>query len=162
MWREMTKQDVAAYLNQDEIDMYCQLPDFKSQADPIGDLLKIVASKVRGKCRLNGKVRIDANHRYTIPETLLDSAMKMVRYRILTRLPMEVIEDRRNENQAAERELDDIARGEGTKPESYNEDGSDGDDVNLEAVPMCGFSIPPEFRLRGDNSGGRGGIGLRG
>ena len=118
MWREMTKQDVAAYLNQDEIDMYCQLPDFKSQADPIGDLLKIVAAKVRGKCRLNGKVRIDANHRYTIPETLLDSAMKMVRYRILTRLPMEVIEDRRNENQAAERELDDVAEGRGTTTES--------------------------------------------
>lgn len=143
-WRELTVRDVAAALNQDEIDMYNQLPDFKSLEDPVGDLLKEVASYVRGFCRASGKTKIDPNNRYTIPESLIKPAISIVVYRMSARMPMEVTDSRKEANKTAEELLEKVAKGE-FLPESYGV----GDDINWQGVPMTGIHLRPNFTLRG-------------
>lgn len=146
-WRELTDKDVAAHLNQDEIDAYRQLPDFKTLQDPIGDLLKEVASYVRGFCRASGVVKIDTEHQFTIPESLVSPAMNIVAYRILARMPLEVLDSRKEAWKSAEELLGKVSRKEFV-PESFGVT----DEVNWNAVPLCGFSVRPNFTLRGSPS----------
>jgi len=143
-WRVLTARDVAAALNQDEIDMYNQLPDFASLEDPVGDLLKEVASYVRGFCRASGKVKIDPNDRYTIPESLVKPAISIVVYRMSARMPMEVTDSRKEANKDAEELLKKVASGE-FLPESFGVM----DDMNWSAVPLTGIHLRPNFTLRG-------------
>ena len=143
-WRVLTIEDVAASLNQDEIDAYRQLPDFATRADPVGDLLVEVASYVRGFCRASGVVKIDSANQYTVPLSLVKPAIDIVVYKILTRMPMEVIESRKAAWQAAEELLKQVASKQFV-PESFGVT----DEVNWNAVPLVGFSIRPNFTLRG-------------
>lgn len=147
-WRLITKEDVAASVNQDEIDAYCQLPDFKSQADPVADLILEIASYVRGFCRASGVVKIDYEHTHTVPEALIKCAVDIIVYRMLARMPMEVLESRKEAWKSAEELLAKVSRKEFV-PESYGVT----DEVNWNAVPLCGFSLRPNFTLRGSPSG---------
>lgn len=47
-WRKLMLRDIAAKLNQRELDAYRQHPDFASAADPVVDLLEMTAESVRG------------------------------------------------------------------------------------------------------------------
>lgn len=143
-WRELTIEDVAASLNQDEIDAYRQLPDFATRADPIGDLLKEVASYVRGFCRASGVVKVDPENEFTVPLSLIKPSIDIVVYKILARMPMEVLESRKEAWKNAEDLLLKVASKQFV-PESFGVE----DDVNWNAVPLTGFSIRPNFTLRG-------------
>lgn len=158
-WRVLTIEDVAASLNQDEIDAYRQLPDFATRADPVGDLLMEIATYVRGFCRASGVVKIDPENQYTVPLSLVKPAIDIVVYKILARMPMEVLDSRKSAWQSAEDLLKQVAEKKFV-PESYGVT----DEVNWNAVPLTGFSIRPNFTLRGSPApaiGSRYSIGLR-
>lgn len=146
-WRLITIQDVAASINQDEIDAYSQLPEFKEEPDPVGDLISQVASYVRGFCRASGAVKIDTTNQYTVPNSLISTAVAIIIYRMLSRMPLEVLETRKTAWQEAEEMLKRVASRE-FLPESFGVT----DETNWSAVPLVGFSIRPNFTLRGNPS----------
>lgn len=144
-WKVLTKQDLAAHINQDEIDAYTQLPEFKTEADPVGDLMEQVASYVRGFCRASGAVKIDTTRQFSIPNSLVNAAIDIIVYRMLSRMPMEVLESRKTAWQEAEQLLQKVQSRQ-FLPESYGVT----DETNWSAVPIVGFSVRPDFTLRGN------------
>lgn len=122
-WRRPELRDIAAKLNQRELDAYRQHPDFASAADPVADLLEMTAESVRGFCRSNRQIRMSPEAG-SIPEGLLAFAMDIAAYDVLTRINVKVSEDRKAKWEKALEWLEKVAAGTLT-PESWTEGGDD-------------------------------------
>lgn len=140
MWRKPTVRDLAATLNQSEIDQYRQAPDFESGADPAMDLVERTAEFVRGfirdGARRNRRVSMSPE-RCTLPESLISKAMDYAAFDVLKRINMDPGESRKDARKSAEEFFAKLAEGEYT-PEPYDpESGSEGGSSGL-ALPQFG------------------------
>ena len=139
-WRIPDRRDIAATLNQKELDEFQAHPDFLSDADPVADLIKRTAELVRGYIRdgrrRNRNVSMSP-HAYEIPESLISPAMDYAAYDVLKRLPLGINEDRKNARQAALDLFKEVANGNYT-PEPYTPDGEAGDESAGLALPAFG------------------------
>lgn len=138
-WRKPVLRDIAAKLNQKELDAYRIHPDFKSAVDPVLDLLEMTAETVRGFCRTNKQVRMCPTIG-TIPETLMTFAMDCAAYDVLTRVNVKVGEDRKAKWEKALDMFEKVAKGE-LIPESWD-DGSEDDTSQNKAMPSFNARRP--------------------
>lgn len=136
-WRTPTVRDLAAKLNQAELDSYRAHPDFKSDADPVLDLLAMTAESVRNFCRTNKTLRMSP-HAGTIPEGLMSFAMDVAAWDVITRIGANVPgkEERKAKWEKALEWFEKVSRGELT-PESWSEDEG-GDTASNRALPAFG------------------------
>ena len=135
MWRKPELRDLAAKLNQAELDNYRAHPDFKSDADPVLDLLGMTAESVRNFCRTNKTLRMSP-HAGTIPDGLMSFAMDLAAYDVLTRIAVKVNDERKAKWEKALEWFEKVSRGELT-PESWSEDEG-GDTTSNRALPAFG------------------------
>lgn len=132
-WRKPTLRDIAAKLNQRELDAYRQHPDFNTSADPVLDILEQTAESVRGYCRTNKTVKISPELG-SIPEGLITFAMDFAAFDILKRINAPIGEPRKVAWEKAIEVFKDVAEGKFI-PESYAE-GSDDDTTSNRAQPV--------------------------
>lgn len=135
-WRKPELRDIAAKLNQKELDAYRQHPDFRSAADPVADLLEMTAESVRGFCRSN-KQLVMSPVAGTIPEGLMTFAMDIAAFDVLTRINVKVNDDRKAKWEKALEWMEKVSTGSLT-PESYTKDESADDTSSNRAVPAFG------------------------
>lgn len=93
-WMRPTETDLASFLSQREIDAFRQSPSATGAADPAASLMEAATQQIRAAVRAAGKVRM-ADDPSTVPQSLLPTWGAIVRYHVLTRLPVPVGEDRR-------------------------------------------------------------------
>ena len=131
-WRKPEIRDIAAKLNQRELDAFRQHPDFSSAADPVVDLLELTAESVRGYCRSNKQATL-SSEAGTIPESLMSFAMDIAAYDILKRINVKVNEDRKAKWEKALEWMEKVATGVFI-PESGSEDATDDTSSNMAKI----------------------------
>ncbi len=141
-WRKPDSRDLAAKLNQKEMDTFKAYPDFRSVADPAADLLAQVADAVRGFCRANKQVVLCPTPG-TIPEGLITFAMDFAVYDLLKRINIVPNEARKAAWEKAVEIFKDVTEGKFI-PESWSPDGSESDADSNRAQPQFG---PPRSRI---------------
>ena len=107
-WRKPTEDDLFATLSRSEVDAFREDGPFAS--DPVEQVLARTVELVRGKCATSAAVRLcpDAG---TIPCSLMAAAMDFAAYDVLTRLNLQVNEDRRRKREWAQEQFDAVASG---------------------------------------------------
>ena len=110
-WREPTEDDVFAVLNALETAAYNAKAAAVGQ-DVMGDALMLVTHFCRGYIADNRENTLAAG--MTLPERVIRSAMHLVRKDLLTRLNLEVSEDRRKDAAEAIRFFERVADGKVT------------------------------------------------
>ena len=135
MWRKPELRDIAAKLNQKELDAYRAHPDFKSVSDPVTDLLAMTAESVRNFCRTNKTVSLSPEQG-SIPEGLISFAMDIAAYDVLTRINAPVNEARKAKWEKALEWLEKVASGQLT-PESWSSEGDDDTASNRADPTFC-------------------------
>ena len=139
-WITPTEVNLAAYMAQDEIDAYRRLMGFDptngQSKDPVEIVLEDTAVMVRGYCH----VQLDEDNPFSIPRSLLSSAMAIARFRLLTRMQLDIQEDRRTDYEQAMHHLALVASGEVLvePPSGEEQDGS-------RVVPLWGLSFRPNI-----------------
>lgn len=141
-WRKPEVRDIAAKLNQRELDAYRIHPDFASVADPVQDLLSMTAEAVRNYCRTNKTVKMSPEPG-SIPEGLMTFAMDIAAYDVLTRINVPVKEERKAKWEKALEWMEKVASGQLT-PESWSEDGTESDTESNRAEPAF---CPARFKI---------------
>lgn len=137
-WIQPKEQDLSAYLAQDEIDAFRQSMGYTDDGrmkDPIVTVLEDTATMVRGYCH----VTLDSNP-FTIPQSLMSSAMVVARYRILTRMQLEVGESRKEDYTRAMEHLSLVAEG---KVLVETPSGVENDSARV--IPLYGLSFRPNL-----------------
>jgi phage gp36-like protein len=110
-WITLTPAHVDESLSAAELDALRSLQLADGQADPVPEAIARTCTQV------NGYVAAQAGHPVgqagTIPEELLTSAISIVRWRVIGRLPVKLFttENRRKEYEDAIAELKDVAKG---------------------------------------------------
>lgn len=135
-WRKPELRDLAAKLNQREIDSFRQHPDFKTMSDPAADILEQTAEFVRGFCRTNRQVTMSPDPG-TMPEGLISPAMDYAVYDVLKRINVTPNEARKAAWEKAIDLFEKVARGEYI-PESWSDDEGKGDVSSNRATPDFG------------------------
>ena len=121
-WRQITEADLAATLSQGEIDAF-RRDGATDGSDPVASLLARTAGKVRVYISSNASVKMGAYP--TIPEGLVSPACDLAAWDVLKRIDVVPNEARKAARDAAEKMLEDIARGL-LKPESaVDDDGNE-------------------------------------
>jgi phage gp36-like protein len=98
MWREITEDDVLAALNFAESSAY-QTAVVAPGQYPLDDIIKQVVQECRAHiadCQHNTLAPGD-----TLPERVIYHVVALIRFRMITRLDMEVSDDRRREQRDA-------------------------------------------------------------
>ena len=108
MWRKPTEEDLVATLSRAEVDAFKADGSFSS--DPVQQVLARTVEMVRGKCATSPAVRLCPDVE-TIPGSLMAAAMDFAAYDVLTRLNVEVNEDRRRKREWAQAQFDAVASG---------------------------------------------------
>lgn len=107
MWIELTEDDVLTRLAGPELTAYKSAALAVGQADPLPEVLEGVINEVRGRvaaCQANKLGDGD-----TIPDELKHHALAIVRYRLITRLPIQMRPERTQEYEDALSALDKVA-----------------------------------------------------
>jgi hypothetical protein len=98
MWRELTEDDVLAALNAPETAAY-QSAAISAGQDVLSDITGQVVQECRAHIADCARNALAAGA--TLPERVMYHAVALIRYRMMTRLDMEVSEDRRREQRDA-------------------------------------------------------------
>jgi hypothetical protein len=98
-WRTITADDVLTRLAGPEMTSYRTKALGADQADPLPEIIAGVVAEVRNGIAQNPANRLAAGE--TVPPGALHHALAMVRYRLISRLPLEMKETRRLEYQDA-------------------------------------------------------------
>jgi hypothetical protein len=148
MWRELTEDDVLGALNAPETSAYKTAAISLGQ-DPLAQIISQVTSESRGHiadCSTNTLAPGS-----TLPERVHYHALAMVRFRLMTRLDIEVSEDRRKEQRDAIAFFYRVAEckvaiepGDGTGTE---------DDTDSQASPSPGITARPRKFSRQQQDG---------
>ena len=108
MWRTLTESDVLAVLSEPEASAY-QSAAIGSGQDVLADVLGAVVNHCRGYIADNAANSLAEG--LTLPERCLRPALHLIRKDLLTRLDMEVSEDRRKDAAEALRFFERVADG---------------------------------------------------
>lgn len=119
-WVLPTNIDLVAVLNQDELEMLSQSPDFTSQTDPSTTNTLAACNHVRGylsRLANLGYLKMHPTSGY-IPEELVMTAMDIAAFAMLRRFNVPTTEERFEAYKIAKQTLKDIAD-KNIIPESY-------------------------------------------
>lgn len=108
MWREITEDDILGVLNSAEQAAY-QSAVIGSGQDPQQDAVTAVVNLCRGYIADNPSNQLAEG--VTLPDRVILSALHIIRVEIMTRLDLEVSEDRRNSKRDAIRFFERVADG---------------------------------------------------
>lgn len=108
MWRELTENDVLGVLNAPETAAY-QTAAAGTGQDVLADILTQVVNHCRGYIADNRENKLAEG--LTLPERCIRPALHLARKDLLTRLDMEVSEDRRKDAAEAIRFFERVADG---------------------------------------------------
>lgn len=111
MWRELTEADVLGVLNALETAAY-QTAAAGDGQDVLADIIGQVVNHCRGYIADNRENKLAAG--LTLPERCLRPALHLVRKDLLTRINLEVSEDRRKDASEALRFFERVAEGKVT------------------------------------------------
>lgn len=107
-WAALSTDDVKTRVAGAELTAYETAALASGQANPVPLLILQVVAEVRGYIAACASNTLDADAT-KIPDKLKAAALDIIRYRITTRLPIPVTEDRRREYEDALRLLRDTA-----------------------------------------------------
>jgi hypothetical protein len=108
MWRELTESDVLGVLNATETSVYQTAVAGETQ-DVLADIIGQVVQHCRGYIADNPANQLAAG--VTLPERAIRPALHLIRKDLLTRLDLEVSEDRRKDASEALRFFERVADG---------------------------------------------------
>jgi hypothetical protein len=108
MWRELTEADVLGVLNATETSVYQTAVAGVGQ-DVLADIIGQVVQHCRGYIADNPANKLAAG--VTLPERAIRPALHLIRKDLLTRLDLEVSEDRRKDASEALRFFERVADG---------------------------------------------------
>jgi hypothetical protein len=126
-WRKPETRDLTAKLNQREVDIFRQHPDFRTMADPASDILEQTAEFVRGFCRTNKQVKMSPAVG-TIPEGLISPAMDYAAFDVLKRINVQPNDARKAAWEKALELFEKVGSG-AYIPESWSSDETAEDDA---------------------------------
>lgn len=107
MWIEITVADVQTRLAGAELSAYRGSALAQGQADPLPEIVVAVVDEIRGYVAACSRNTLGAGN--TIPSKLKASALSMIRYRLITRLPLSIGEERKQEYRDALDLMRDVA-----------------------------------------------------
>jgi hypothetical protein len=108
MWRELTEADVLGVLNATETSVYQTAVAGETQ-DVLADIIGQVVNHCRGHIADNSANKLAEG--ITLPERVIRPALHLIRKDLLTRLDIEVSEDRRKDAAEAIRFFERVADG---------------------------------------------------
>ena len=108
-WRSLTADDVLTRLAGVELEAYRTAAKADGQVDPLTEILAGVVAEVRSRIAAGSGNQLGAEG--TLPDAVRHHGLAMVRFRLITRLPLRVAEDRRKEYEDALAFLDQVAEG---------------------------------------------------
>jgi phage gp36-like protein len=108
MWRELTEDDVLGVLSAPEVNAY-KIAAAGVGQDVLSDILTSVVNHCRGYIADNPANRLAEG--VTLPERTHRPALHIVRFDLLTRLNLNVSDDRRSANREAIRFFERVAEG---------------------------------------------------
>lgn len=106
-WTTLTESDVKTRLAGAELTAFTTVALASGQTTPLTPLITQVVDEVRGYCAVRNTLGEGA----TIPSKLVTAAVDILRYRLTTRLPIKVTEERKAEYANAIALLRDVAAG---------------------------------------------------
>ena len=107
MWREITEDDVLTTLTAPEMAAFRTAAIGEDQEDPLPAVTKTAVGEARGYiagCRTNVLEAGD-----TVPESMIHQVVTIIRYRLISRLPIRVREAREQEYKDARTYLRDVS-----------------------------------------------------
>ena len=106
-WISIEEDDVKTRLAGTELSSYQTVALASGQSDPLPEIISQVVNEVRGYIAACASNTLGDGE--TIPDKLLAAALAMIRYRLTTRLPIEVTEQRELEYKEAIRLLERVS-----------------------------------------------------
>lgn len=106
-WITITDADVQTRLAGAELSAYRSAAKATGQADPLPEIISGVVDEVRGYVAACDRNTLGAGS--TIPEKLKSAALAMIRYRLITRLPLSIGDERKAEYNDALRLLERVS-----------------------------------------------------
>jgi len=131
MWRELTEDDILGVLNASETAAY-QSAVAGSGQDVLADAITAVVNQCRGYIADHPGNSLATG--VTLPERTHLSALHIIRVEMLTRLDMEVSEDRRAARRDAIRFFERVADGRVTIEQPDGETDPDGSSTRVETI----------------------------
>lgn len=110
-WDTISETDVLARLSRQEVEAYRAQPMDGGTDDPLSEIIAGAVAEARGRIAAHSANRLD-DTTTTVPDSVVHHLLAIIRYRLLTRLPLRVTEARRKEYEDALDFLKAIARGE--------------------------------------------------
>lgn len=140
-WIRPKEKNLCAYMAQDEIDAFRQYMGFdpdndSGMQDPVIDVLNDIATMVRGYC----KAKVDKADPFSLPQSLMSSAMVIARYRILTRMSLDVNDARKEDYSRAMEHLSLVAKGDVIVESPDGEE-----EASARVIPLWGLSFRPNI-----------------
>jgi hypothetical protein len=94
-WITITENDIKTRLAGAELSAYTSAAKAQGQGNPLTEIISQVVSEIRGYVAACARNTLGAGA--TIPDKLLSAALAMIRYRLITRLPLSISEERKRE-----------------------------------------------------------------
>jgi len=107
-WITLNEDDIESRLSGPELAAYKTTALASGQGDPVPEIIAQVTAEVRGHVAACAKNSLDADLT-TLPAKLESAALDVIAYRLLTRLPRAVSEDRKDAMRAATRLFERVA-----------------------------------------------------
>ena len=108
-WITLTEDDVLTRLAGPELSAYRTAAKAAGQADPLPEIISGAVQEARGRVAKAGYTSDDED---AVPEQVKHHVLAIIRYRLVTRLPLEVKESRRKEYEDALQFLREVAAGD--------------------------------------------------
>ena len=140
-WIQIKENDVKTRLAGAEFSAYSTVARSQGQANPLPEIIDQVVDEVRGYIAANKSNRLGAGN--TIPQKLLRATLSIIRYQLITRLPVEINEQRTKEYVNAVALMEQVATGKYAIEEPV--------EVDAEKIPVPApyVSAPRrKFRIR--------------
>lgn len=106
-WITITTDDVKTRLAGAEINAYQTAALSQGQSDPLPEIISGVIKEARSRVAACPHNKLGDGE--TIPEEILHHVLNIIRYRLITRLPLRVSDDRRKEYEDGIKFLDQVA-----------------------------------------------------
>lgn len=106
-WITITEDDIKTRLAGAELSAYTSAARASGQGNPLPEIITQVVSEIRGYIAACERNTLSVGE--MIPDKLLGAALAMIRYRLVTRLPLSVSDERKQEYTDAIRLLERVA-----------------------------------------------------
>lgn len=140
-WITITENDVKTRLAGAELSAYTTAARASGQANPLPEIIEQVVDEVRGYIAANKSNQLGAG--MTIPQKLLRATLNMIRYQLITRLPISISAERKDDNDKAVALMQQVATGKFAVEEPVDAD------TELIPAPTPRFETPRrKFKMR--------------